>query len=100
MVALPTIVSSGQPADTFDAILAAARNLPFAEQARLIMALLPAVLPAVEAARQGESTPIPGGTVESLGELIARWEAAPDDDDPVWDEIWHNLGIEAHEEAR
>jgi len=64
------------------------------------MALLPLVLPAVEAARQGEGEPIPSGTAASLDALIARWEAAPEDDDPIWDEIWHNLGIATPEEAR
>ncbi len=100
MVASPAIRPAEPPPDTFDVVLASARSLPFAEQARLIMALLPLVLPAVEAARQSDSEPIPGGTAASLNALIARWEAAPEDDDPPWDEIWHNLGIDTREEAR
>jgi hypothetical protein len=99
MVASPAI-RSAEPPDAFDTVLASARSLPFAEQARLIMALLPSVLPAVEAARQGDVTPTPSGTTESLQALIARWEAAPEDSDPLWDEIWSNLGIEVPEETR
>ncbi|MFN8542223.1 MAG: hypothetical protein U0232_32695, partial [Thermomicrobiales bacterium] len=69
-------------------------------QARLIMALLPAALPSVEAARQGGGAPISSGTAENLEALIAHWEAGPEDDDPLWDEIWRNLGIDVSGASR
>lgn len=95
MVAQPAILSSEPPRDAFEAVLVSARQLPFAEQARLVMALLPTILPAIEAARQGVTVPEVAGTAESLRALIASWEVAPADDDPAWDEIWRNVGIES-----
>lgn len=100
MVASPAIRPIEPSPNTFDAVLASARDLPFAEQARLIMALLPAVLPAVPLPRQGGGDPIPGSTAESLDALIAHWEAGPEDDDPLWDEIWRNLGIDVSGASR
>ena len=83
--------SAEQASGRFDAVLAAAQELPFAEQARLIAALLPVVLPAIEAAHRGNGIPATAGTPESLRALIACWEADPTDDDPVWDEILQSL---------
>lgn len=100
MAASPRGTVADRSLSDFDRALAAAERLPFADQARLITALLPMVLLAIEAAHQGTPGPTAGGTPDSRRALLAAWGTGPQDDDPKWDGILHALGVELAPEGR